>query len=140
MGITFSRYRNYLALIGLIYCSKLGCAVTSRLYEALKVHVVARLWKADLKKYGQWAREYPTLSTVSPSSVVAIVLYYFVDLRCVILYVCQHMRFVCRSAVATCLSVMLSGSASKPDQDISFMLGIASHIKQFSTAALDVEL
>ncbi|XP_022708554.1 inactive hydroxysteroid dehydrogenase-like protein 1 isoform X1 [Varroa jacobsoni] len=55
MGITFSRYRNYLALIGLIYCSKLGCAVTSRLYEALKVHVVARLWKADLKKYGQWA-------------------------------------------------------------------------------------
>ncbi|OQR67958.1 inactive hydroxysteroid dehydrogenase protein 1-like [Tropilaelaps mercedesae] len=53
--ITFSRYRNYLALIGALYCGKLGCAVGVRVYEAMKVHVLARLWKADLKKYGQWA-------------------------------------------------------------------------------------
>lgn len=53
--VAFTRYRNYLALIGLLYCGKLGCAVSSRLYEGFKVHVVSRLWKADLKKYGQWA-------------------------------------------------------------------------------------
>lgn len=49
------RYRNYLALIGFLYCGKLGCAVMSRLYEAFKVHTLARIWKTDLKKYGQWA-------------------------------------------------------------------------------------
>lgn len=50
-----NRYRNYLALIGFLYCGKLGCAVTSRVYEAFKVHMLSRIWKTDLKKYGQWA-------------------------------------------------------------------------------------
>ena len=50
-----NRYRNYLALIGFLYCGKLGCAVTSRVYEAFKVHMLSRIWKTDLKKYGSWA-------------------------------------------------------------------------------------
>lgn len=53
--ITAYQYRNYLALIGFLYCGKLGCAVTSRVYEAFKVHMLSRVWKTDLKKYGQWA-------------------------------------------------------------------------------------